>query len=161
MNLATRGARNGIIGAQDLEEGGVEQELDPFLHFTRSGLFLAQGPRTRIGSFLAQHVPQSPSDQAESLQAIFSPNKLDLLETRDSLLSHQVDLQIQVSTNESSNSNSSAEEIINMLLNKDQVSRRGIIIKLVSHTDIRTRIKEVLSSVPIESQAIFNKVPVK
>ena len=33
--------------------------------------------------------------------------------------------------------------------------------KLVSNNDIRTCIEEVLSSVPIESKTIFNRVPVK
>jgi hypothetical protein len=52
-------------------------------------------------------------------------------------------------------------QFINMLLNTDHVSQRAIIIKLVSHNDIRTCIKEVMSSKPIESQATFNKSPVK
>jgi len=48
-----------------------------------------------------------------------------------------------------------------MLSNTDNVNQRAIIIKLVSKNDIRTCIKEVMSSVPIESQASLNKVPVK
>ncbi len=63
--------------------------------------------------------------------------------------------------NENSNSNSCADQIINMLRNNDHVSQRAIIIKLVLHNDICTCIKEVLSSVPIEDKATFNKIPVK
>jgi hypothetical protein len=48
-----------------------------------------------------------------------------------------------------------------MLSNTDNVNQRASIIKLVSNNDIRTCAKEVMSSVPIESQASLNKVPVK
>jgi hypothetical protein len=65
------------------------------------------------------------------------------------------------SLNENLNSNYCAVQFINMLLNIDHVSRRAIIIKLVSHNDICTCIEEVISSKSIESQATFNKAPVK
>ena len=65
------------------------------------------------------------------------------------------------SLNEHLNSNYCSVQFINMLLNTDHVSRRAIIIKLVSHNDIHTCIEEVMSSKPIESQATFDKAPVK
>ena len=54
-----------------------------------------------------------------------------------------------------------AVQLINMLLNTDHLSQRAIIIQPVSHNDICTCIKEVMSSTAIESQATFNKAPVK
>ena len=54
-----------------------------------------------------------------------------------------------------------AVQFIDMLSNTNRVCRRAIIIKLVSHSDICTCIEEVMSSKPIESQATFNKSPVK
>lgn len=56
---------------------------------------------------------------------------------------------------------SCADQFINILSNTDNVNQRAIIIKLVSNDDIRTCIEEVMSSVPIESQASFNKLPFK
>jgi hypothetical protein len=56
---------------------------------------------------------------------------------------------------------SCADQFINILSNTDNVNQRAIIIKLVSNDDIRTCIEEVMSSVPIESQALFNKLPIK
>ncbi len=53
-----------------------------------------------------------------------------------------------------------ADLILNMLLNIDHDSHKVIIIKLVSHSYICRSIKEVLSSVPIVSQATSNKTPV-
>jgi hypothetical protein len=47
-----------------------------------------------------------------------------------------------------------------MLLNIDHDCCKMIIIKLVSHIDIRRSIEEVLLSIPIVSQSTFNKTPV-
>ncbi len=44
-----------------------------------------------------------------------------------------------------------------MFLNTDPVIQQSIIIKLVSDNDIRTTINEVLSHVPLETQATYNK----
>ena len=54
-----------------------------------------------------------------------------------------------------------ADQFIDMLSNTDNVNHRVIIIKLVSNNDIWSCIEEVMSSVPIESQASFNKLPIK
>jgi hypothetical protein len=48
-----------------------------------------------------------------------------------------------------------------MLLNINDECRKVIMIKLVSHADVRRFIKEVLFSIPIVYQATFNKTPVK
>ncbi len=54
-----------------------------------------------------------------------------------------------------------ADLILNMLLNINDECCRVIIIKLVSHADVRRSIGEVLFSIQIVSQATFNKTPVK
>ena len=51
----------------------------------------------------------------------------------------------------------SADLFLNILLNVNHDTRKIMIIKLVSHSDICRSIKEVLSTTPIVSQAIFNK----
>ena len=51
----------------------------------------------------------------------------------------------------------SANLFLNILLNVNHDTRKFMIIKLVSHSDIRRSIKEVLSTTPIVSQATFNK----
>jgi hypothetical protein len=49
------------------------------------------------------------------------------------------------------------DQFINVLLNVDHDTHKFMIIKLVSNIDLRRSIEEVLSTVPIISQATFNK----
>ena len=49
------------------------------------------------------------------------------------------------------------DQFINVLLNVDHDTHKLMIIKLVSNIDLRRSIEEVLSTVPIISQATFNK----
>ena len=51
----------------------------------------------------------------------------------------------------------SADLFLNILLNVNHDTRKIMIIKLVSHSDIRRSIKEVLLTTPIVSQATINK----
>ncbi len=60
-----------------------------------------------------------------------------------------------------STSNTQGDLILNMLLNINNECYKVIIIKLVSHADVRRSTKEVLFSIPIASQATFNKTAVK
>ncbi len=68
---------------------------------------------------------------------------------------------LQVAPQDSNTTNTQvADLILNMLLNIDYDCRKVIIIKLVSNSDVRMLIEEVLFSVPIVSQATFNKKPI-
>jgi hypothetical protein len=55
------------------------------------------------------------------------------------------------------NHDASVDQFINVLLNVDHDTQKFMIIKLVSNIDLRRSIKEVLSTIPIISQATFNK----
>ena len=91
-------------------------------------------------------------DQYQSVQERGIHKDLDLLETCFT--------QDATTLNQHSNPNSSTDLITNILLNTNHVCSKAIIVKLVSHMDICMCIKEVLSTIQIQSQATYNMTPV-
>ncbi len=126
--------------------------------------------RARIGSFPSHQAAQSPSHQAQensppSHQAVGeqspSHEELDVLETSQAYQGvgdiHQDYDELDTCATQASTTICKAEMMISILLNTNHVCRHAIIVKLVTHMAICSCIEEVLSTIPIESQAKYNK----
>jgi hypothetical protein len=65
--------------------------------------------------------------------------------------------QTEAEASSSPDHDASVDQFINVLLNVDHDTQKLMIIKLVSNIDLRRSIEEVLLTIPIISQATFNK----
>ena len=95
----------------------------------------------------------SPSHQHNSIFDV-SPAHLAAIQERNI---REIGNELDDHTSNLHSNSCAADRIIKMFLNTDPVIQKSIIIKLVSHNDICTTINEVLSRVPLETQATYNK----